>query len=110
MVICPKNADSLNMSLVREGSFIYTKNTSTVKSLDVLYHLPGLDEPSINALISFAIAGAGFDNMGTVLAKWSTDEISRLAIYFKKWKNSRTYLEFFDMLFNQYGYECDDVS
>uniref|UniRef100_A0AC35G563 Uncharacterized protein n=1 Tax=Panagrolaimus sp. PS1159 TaxID=55785 RepID=A0AC35G563_9BILA len=94
IVVCPKNADALNMTLVRN---------------DILYHLPGLDESSIKNLITFAIGGAGFDNMGTIVETWGSAEISRLSIYFKRWKNSRSYMEFYETLFNQYGYQCSEL-
>ena len=109
IVVCPKNADALNITLVKEGTVCEKKFYSYSAVSDVLYHLPGLDNESANALIAFAIAGAGFDNMGTLTDTWSSAEVSRLSVYFKRWKNSRSYLEFYNTLFNQYGYQCDEV-
>jgi hypothetical protein len=61
LVICPKNPDSLKYNMVLR---------------DIGRRLPHLDRLTVGRLISFAIAGAGFSNVGQFMKKRILQNIS----------------------------------
>jgi hypothetical protein len=100
LVICPKNPDSLKYNMVLR---------------DIGRRLPHLDRLTVGRLISFAIAGAGFSNVGQfmkkrILQNISEQEVQRLYSLFRRWKGHRTLSKFYEDLFEKYGYTCQDVS
>lgn len=54
VVLCPKNPDSLKFHLILR---------------DIAKRLPRLDRATAKQLISYAVAGAGFSNVGQFMAK-----------------------------------------
>uniref|UniRef100_A0AC34RMW9 Uncharacterized protein n=1 Tax=Panagrolaimus sp. JU765 TaxID=591449 RepID=A0AC34RMW9_9BILA len=97
ITLCPKNADALNISLIEEDISKQLKIGSDLSKNDVMN------------LIVFAIAGAGFDNFDPFTKKWDENYVAKLSIWFKKWKNSRDYFEFYNFLFEDAGYKCKDL-
>ncbi len=61
LVICPKNPDSLKYNLILR---------------DISPRLPHMDRVTIGRLISFAIAGAGFSNVGQFMRRRIIQNIS----------------------------------
>lgn len=68
------------------------------------------DENTLRNLIIYAIAGAGFDNMQPFLKRFNTESLERFHDTFAQWIGNRTRSEFYQTLFEDYGYECEDVS
>jgi hypothetical protein len=121
LVICPKNPDSLKYNMILR---------------DIGRRLPHLDRLTVGRLISFAIAGAGFSNVGQFMKKrilqniseqeacekWNDvwrfihfgqifhPKVQRLYSLFRRWKGHRTLSKFYEDLFEKYGYTCQDVS
>uniref|UniRef100_A0A7E4VQI8 SLC3A2_N domain-containing protein n=1 Tax=Panagrellus redivivus TaxID=6233 RepID=A0A7E4VQI8_PANRE len=94
VVMCPKNADALNMTAVRA---------------DIALKLPPLHNHTITRLIGFAVAGAGFGNFDDFIANLTESEQQRLGIYFERWKGHLSLADFYVKLFEQFGYNCNDV-
>jgi hypothetical protein len=61
LIVCPKNPDALQYNLVLK---------------DIGRRLPRLDRPTIGRLISFAIAGAGFSNVGQFMSRRIVQHVS----------------------------------
>ena len=61
LVICPKNPDALKYNLILK---------------DINRRLPRMDRVTIGRLISFAIAGAGFSNVGQFMRRRIIENIS----------------------------------
>nr|CAD2132074.1 unnamed protein product [Meloidogyne enterolobii] len=99
LVICPKNPDALKYNLILK---------------DINRRLPRMDRVTIGRLISFAIAGAGFSNVGQFMRRRIKENISdhqtqHLYSLFRRWRGYRSLSEFYDTLFNKYGYTCKDL-
>uniref|UniRef100_A0A1I8BD65 CX domain-containing protein n=1 Tax=Meloidogyne hapla TaxID=6305 RepID=A0A1I8BD65_MELHA len=99
LVICPKNPDSLKYNLILR---------------DISRRLPHMDRVTIGRLISFAIAGAGFSNVGQfmrrrIIQNISDQQTQRLYSLFRRWRGYRNLSEFYDTLFDKYGYTCQDL-
>ncbi|KAE9548829.1 hypothetical protein FO519_007965 [Halicephalobus sp. NKZ332] len=94
IVVCPKNADTLNYTLVRR---------------DIETRISGMDNTSMNQLIAFAVAGAGFDNMSPAISNFTDADINRVNSYFHRWRGTRSYSTFFRQLFEDFGYSCNKL-
>uniref|UniRef100_A0AC35G5D9 Uncharacterized protein n=1 Tax=Panagrolaimus sp. PS1159 TaxID=55785 RepID=A0AC35G5D9_9BILA len=55
ITLCPKNPDSINLTMIKEDIYMY---------------IPDLNDTDATNLITFAIAGSGFDNMDTISRRW----------------------------------------
>uniref|UniRef100_A0A915DD72 Uncharacterized protein n=1 Tax=Ditylenchus dipsaci TaxID=166011 RepID=A0A915DD72_9BILA len=93
VTVCPKNPDTLNYGMVIR---------------DIGKKLPRMDRITLARLMAFAIAGAGFNNVDTVLKQVTPDEMTKLSSLFRRWKGSRTLVEFYKDLFEKYGYKCEE--
>ncbi|KAH7719715.1 Protein DEL-7 [Aphelenchoides avenae] len=91
IVLCPKNPDALNYPAV---------------IADIRKRMPYLDRVTIGKLVTYAIAGAGLDNVDPDV-HFITPYIGRLDALFRRWKGRKTHAEFYRDLFETNGYKCE---
>ncbi|VDD96870.1 unnamed protein product [Enterobius vermicularis] len=94
LVICPRKADAVHLK-------------SLIK--DVQQALPEADTDTAQNLLRFAIAGFGFANFEKDLQRWSNETIANLTYLYKEWKGSRTDKEMFLLIFEHFGYTCEEI-
>ena len=97
ITLCPKNADAINLTLVLAD--IDERLSGTID-------LNGTDTQN---LIAFALGGAGFDNFDKYVKVWNADYIKKLSIWFQKWQGDRELMDFYHFLFEEAGFQCEDV-
>ncbi|KAH7722217.1 hypothetical protein AAVH_10298 [Aphelenchoides avenae] len=71
--------------------------------------MPYIDRVTMGRLVTYAIAGAGFDNLDPDV-HFITPDIGRLDALLRRWKGNKTYEQFYKYLFERNGYKCEEVS
>lgn len=71
--------------------------------------LPHVDDLNFTKLLAYAIAGSGFYNMKPVLANFSPTELPVYQALFSEWLDGRDLPTFYETLFEDYGYTCEEV-
>ncbi|KAI6171187.1 hypothetical protein M3Y97_01072100 [Aphelenchoides bicaudatus] len=94
IVICPKQADSLNYDSLRH---------------DMNVHLFDVNDEEYYDLLTFVLSGSGIHGMENHIAKWSENYTTYLYERVKHWRGSRTWDEFFNFIFEANGYKCEDL-
>ncbi|VDD92311.1 unnamed protein product [Enterobius vermicularis] len=94
LVICPKNADAIHIEGVLD---------------DLARHVHGLDRIVALDVLRFAIAGFGFANFEEDIQKWNDETVDNLGNYYYMWRDNRTEEEMFHLIFEHYGYTCEEV-
>lgn len=92
------------------GSSLDALNETLVKR-DLLERLPGLNEALIRDVLIYAMAGAGFDVDAAkdLLNNASEAHLSDIKTHLHTWRNGRNPREFYQTLFEAYGYTCEDM-
>lgn len=76
---------------------------------DLARNVPGLGPTTTRRLIGFAIAGAGVGNMWSAVAQVQKGDMAMYGRLLRRWSANRTLTEFYEDLFERYGYTCEQV-
>jgi hypothetical protein len=94
--ICPKAPDAL----------IWNKIVASMNSSA----MPPIDNITARNVVSFVIAGSGFDKMETiVLDQWSAADIDLYQQLYDIWRGNMTVRQFFTDVIEQNGFSCKDL-
>ncbi|CAD5226372.1 unnamed protein product [Bursaphelenchus xylophilus] len=94
VTICPKNGDAVHYRDLE---------------IDMRSRIDNLTNSEVDDLIIYAIAGSGVDGFNTKVSLWDLDDINKLGEMTEQWKGERTWKQFFDFIFNQNGYTCEEL-
>lgn len=110
-ILCPKTAGKQGGLALKQVSVVSldTLNRTLVMS-DLKRHVGEVGPDEMRNLLAFAVGGAGLDNMDPLLDKLTDSDLLRLQQLFLQWTGGRSLPVFYDMLFNRYGYTCNEVS
>ncbi|KAH7716190.1 Protein DEL-7 [Aphelenchoides avenae] len=104
--------DSMKAS-VRYGVVSTARNAlnETLVRRDLLERTPGLSEMLTRDILVYAMAGAGldFDAAKDLLNNASEAHLCEVKTLFHKWRNGRNPREFYQTMFEAYGYTCEDM-
>ncbi|KAI6237549.1 hypothetical protein M3Y95_00276800 [Aphelenchoides besseyi] len=94
IVICPKNADALKHEKIRQ---------------DMLLYLPNVTEDEYYDYLNYVVAGSGVHGMQKFIREWKANYTVYIGEQVRIWRGNRTWEEFFRFIFDENGYDCEDL-
>lgn len=76
---------------------------------DIKRTQPELSPSEVIQLVAYAVTGAGMVNAHKLIQNASNEDLDRLRSLFSEWINGRSLMEFYNHLFVDSGYSCQEV-
>jgi hypothetical protein len=77
--------------------------------LDINLRLGKISNSNFHDLLNFVIAGSGIHGMDNHMKQWSDNLTDYLYGQAKHWRANRTWTQFFEFIFDENGYRCEEV-
>lgn len=107
--VCPRTPGKRSFLVVFKPASTDAFNETKLKH-DIALRLPVRNASTYRDLLTYATVSAGFHVGKEALCNKSPAELHGLKRMFDIWRDERDLTSFYDTLFNQYGYTCDEVS